>query len=107
MLDKLRAIEDKFLYIQDQLSDPEVAADNKRFSKLNKEYKSLKEVVDVYREYDIVLKNLSEAKEMLSDSEMKDMAQEEIKELNPRKTELEDKLKILSLIHISEPTRPY
>ena len=105
MLDKLRAIEDKFLYIQDQLSDPEVAADNKRFSKLNKEYKSLKEVVDVYREYDIVLKNLSEAKEMLSDSEMKDMAQEEIKELNPRKTELEDKLKILLIPKDPEDTK--
>ena len=105
MLDKLRAIEDKFLYIQDQLSDPEVASDNNRFSKLNKEYKSLQEVVEVYRDYDTVLKNLDEAKEMLSDPEMKEMAQEEIKDLNPRVKELEERLKILLIPKDPEDTK--
>ncbi len=105
MLDKLRAIEDKFLYIQDQLSDPEVASDNNRFSKLNKEYKSLQEVVEVYRDYDTVLKNLEEAKEMLGDSEMKEMAQEEIKNLTPRVKELEERLKILLIPKDPEDTK--
>ncbi len=105
MLDKLRAIEDKFLYIQDQLSDPTVISDNKKWSNLNKEYKGMTEVVNVYREYAKVMSNLDEAKEMLGDPEMKEMAQDEIKALNPQKTELEDKLKILLIPKDPEDTK--
>ncbi len=105
MLDKLRAIEDKFLYIQDQLSDPTVISDNKKWSNLNKEYKGMTEVVNVYREYAKVMSNLDEAKEMLSDPEMKEMAQDEIKSLNPQKTELEERLKILLIPKDPEDTK--
>lgn len=105
MLDKLRAIEDKFLYIQDQLSDPTVISDNKKWSNLNKEYKGMTEVVNVYREYALLMSNLDEAKEMLSDPEMKEMAQEEIKELNPQKSEIEEKLKILLIPKDPEDTK--
>jgi len=105
MLDKLRAIEDKFLYIQDQLSDPSVISDNKKWSNLNKEYKGMTEVVNVYREYAKVMSNLDEAKEMLTDPEMKEMAQEEIKDLNPQKAELEEKLKILLIPKDPEDTK--
>lgn len=105
MLDKLKAIEDKFLYIQDQLSDPSVIADMDKWSKLNKEYKGMQEVVDTYREYANVMGNLDEAKEMLTDPEMKEMAQEELSSLKPQKDQLEERLKILLIPKDPEDTK--
>jgi len=66
-----------------------------RFTKLNKEYKSLQDIVDVYKKYKSVLENIRSAKEMLADEEMKDMAQEELEELIPNQEELEERIKIL------------
>ena len=47
MLDKLTAIYEKYVYIEEQLGDPSVVSDMDRFTKLNKEYKSLQDIVDV------------------------------------------------------------
>ena len=105
MLDKLRAIEDKFLYIQDQLSDPSVIQDMQKWSKLNKEYKGMTKVVETYRSYATVMANLDEAKEMLGDPEMKEMAQEELKSLQPQKAKLEEALKILLIPKDPEDTK--
>lgn len=95
MLDKLEAIKNRYLNLQDQLSDPAVMQDMSQYTKINKEYSSMKGVVEVYEEYSDVLGNIKTSKEMLSDPEMKEMAQMELDELVPRKEELEDKLKIL------------
>ena len=73
MLDKLTAIYEKYVYIEEQLGDPSVVSDMDRFTKLNKEYKSLEEIVKVYKEYKSVLENIDSAKEMLADEEMKDI----------------------------------
>ncbi len=51
MLEKLEAVYAKFKEIELLLSSPEVASDVKRFTKLNKEYKDLEEVVASYHEY--------------------------------------------------------
>jgi len=48
MLDKLHSIFERYVYIEEQLSNPEVVQDMKNYMKLNKEYKDLKEVVTVY-----------------------------------------------------------
>ena len=95
MLDKLTAIYEKYVYIEEQLGDPSVVSDMDRFTKLNKEYKSLQDIVDVYKKYKSVLENIRSAKEMLADEEMKDMAQEELEELIPNQEELEERIKIL------------
>ena len=95
MLDKLTAIYEKYIYIEEQLGDPSVVSDMKRFTKLNKEYKSLEDIVNVYKEYKSVIENIDSAKEMLVDNEMKEMAQEELDELIPQQETLEEKIKIL------------
>ncbi len=95
MLDKLTAIYEKYVYIEEQLGDPSVVSDMDRFTKLNKEYKGLEEIVKVYKEYKSVIENIESAKEMLADEEMKQMAQEELEELIPRQEKLEEKIKIL------------
>ena len=97
MLDKLEAIEGRFYYLEEKLSDPEVVTDMKQFAKINKEYSSLKEIVATIRDYKSVVSNIDSAKEMVSDPdpEMKEMAKMELDELNPRKLAIEEDLKQL------------
>lgn len=76
--------------------DPEVIADNKRYAVLMKEYKDLGKIVEVYKEYKLVVSNLETAKEMLeeeTDPEMKEMAKEELLATQATKDELDEKIK--------------
>lgn len=79
------------------MSDPDVISDPSRFTKINKAYKSLEPIVFKYKEYAQLLGNLDTAKSMLkeSDPEMREMAQDEILTLEPRKTELEEEIRVL------------
>jgi len=97
MIDKLESIVDRFRNLEEQLADPSVISNMDRFKKVNKEYKDLKEVVDVFLEYKKVVEHIQSARELLQekDAELKQMAQAEMDELNPRKEELEEKLKFL------------
>ncbi len=97
MLDKLEAIHEKYIYIEEQLGDPSVVNDMDRYKKLNKEYKGLEEIVSVYKEYKSLLENITSSKEMLADDddEMKQMAKEELQVLEPQQEELEERIKIL------------
>jgi peptide chain release factor 1 len=63
------------------LSSPEVSSDMKRFTKLNKEYRDLEEVVQAYFEYKKLVDGMNEARDILKnekDKEMRDMAKEEL-----------------------------
>lgn len=97
MLDKLEAIEGRFYYLEEKLSDPEVVSDMKQFTKINKEYSGLKEIVSRIGEYKDTLSGIDSAKEMQSDPdpEMKEMAKLELESLEDAKTELEEILKQL------------
>lgn len=98
MVDKLEAIKDRFQYIEEQLSDPEVVSDLRRYKKLNKEYKELGAIVEVYVVYKNLLDNIDTAKEMISeetDHEMKEMAQMELNADEKTRLELEDQIKVL------------
>ncbi len=97
MLVKLEEIYNHFISIEERLSDPSIVSDMKKYSKLNKEYKGLQEVVELYKEYKVLLSNIAGAKEMLADSDkdMQDMAKEELNTLNPKVETLEEKIKYL------------
>jgi peptide chain release factor 1 len=98
MLDKLQAIRDKYIYLEEQLSDPEVVADTDRSKKVNKEYKKLQPIMDAFAQYEKTSANISSAKEILStetDPELREMAREEISALEPEREALEEQLKVL------------
>ncbi|MGB0850000.1 MAG: peptide chain release factor 1 [Bacteroidia bacterium] len=98
MLETLEGIYARFKEVELLLSSPEVASDMKKFTKLNKEYSDLKQIVEKYFEYKNLVSNLSEAKEMLEmsdDPEMKKIAKEEFETLNERQGPLEDEIKML------------
>ncbi|MEO1516081.1 MAG: peptide chain release factor 1 [Bacteroidota bacterium] len=97
MIDKLEAIRDRFQYLEEQLSDPDVISDMSRFKKVNKEYKDLKVIVEAFKEYKQLLGNIDTANEMLKDSdpEMQEMAKAELEELNPQREKMEEDIKLL------------
>ena len=97
MLDKLHSIFERYVYIEEQLSNPEVVQDMKNYMKLNKEYKDLQEVVSIYHEYKDLLGNIANSKEMLKDPdpEMKEMAKMELEEAQAKKEPLEEQIKVL------------
>ena len=98
ILDKLEIVKNRWEEISDQMNDPEVMSDMKRYVKLNKDYKELEPLVTAYKEYKLIIGNLESAKEVLaneSDQEFRDMAKEEIDELVPAKEALEEKIRML------------
>ena len=100
MLEKLEAVYEHFKEIELLLSSPEVSSDMKRFTKLNKEYRDLEEVVEAYFEYKKLIDGINEARDILKnekDKEMRDMAKEELELLEARQPELEEEIRILLL----------
>lgn len=95
MFEKLEIVEKRYDELTLQIGDPEVIANNNEWRKLVKEHSLIEDVVIKYREYKQTLKNLEEAKEMMEDPEMKDLAEEEYYSLKDRVAEIEEELKVL------------
>jgi peptide chain release factor 1 len=98
MLEKLEELYKKWEEIGEQMTDPEVIADMKRFVKLNKDYSELEPIVKAYKEYKDVLENIDSTKEILQtekDDEFREMAKEELSDLQDRKEKLEEEVKLL------------
>lgn len=81
------------------LSDPEIIADQNRFRELSMEYAELEPIASCFSEFRLTSENINEARSMLkeSDADMKEMAEEELKEAEPRLAELESELQKLLL----------
>ncbi len=98
LLEKLEGVKIRFDEIAQQITDPETIADMKRYVKLNKEYKDLEPLIEAYKSYKNVLGNISSSKEILAtedDAELKEMAKEELEELNEQVPKLEEEIKLL------------
>ena len=95
MIERLEATEKKYMDLQKELMSEEVLKDINKTRELSKEMSELEEVVTVYREYKRVIEAIPETKEMLKDDELKDIAKEELKDLEEKKEKLEHDLEIL------------
>ena len=98
MIDKLEKIHERYIEVEDLISDPEVMEDMKKYVKLSKEYKDLEPIILAYKEYKILVDNIYEAKILIkesNDSEMKEMAKLELDSLLPRKDEMDEMIKVL------------
>ena len=96
---QLESVEERFLTLESQLSQPDIASDPKRFAALMQDYAHLKKLVEAWREYKRVEEEIVGAKEMLAedDDEMRELAKAEIAELEPLLPPLEAALKRLLL----------
>ena len=98
LLEKVLGLQEKFDSLQEQLSDPEVISDMKKFVQLNKEYKELMPILEAGNEFKKILENYEMAKEILAtekDEDLREMAKEEIAEIEPTLPEWEEKIKLL------------
>ena len=98
LLEKVLSLEGKFKSIQDQLSDPSVMSDMKKYVQLNKDYKELEPIIQKGHEYEKVVSDLQSAKDIFlneKDEDLREMAREEISELEPRVPALEQEIKLL------------
>ena len=98
LLDKLQHLVTRFQEVGTLITDPGVISDMNRYVKLNKEYSELEKIVDVRNEYKSALDSIAEAKNILeneSDSDLRQLANEELTLNSPKLPELEEKIKLL------------
>ena len=98
LLSKLEAIHFRFVEVGKMITDPDIISDMDRYVKLNKEYRDLEEVDNAYKTYKNILDNLKSSKELLdveTDPEMREMAKMEINELEQKRPEIEEEIKVL------------
>lgn len=98
LLEKLAAIKDKFQYLEEQLSDPSITGDMDKYMKINKEYKSLEPIAKAHDDYKKILDGIEECREILSasdDTDLREMAKEELGVLLDSKEPLEEDIKQL------------
>ncbi len=98
-ISELETIEKRYVELENQLSNPEVYKDKKKYSELAKAHANLEEIVKVYRDYKKVLKAIEENKELLRDpdEDIRELAKSELKELEVQLEDLKKQLKILLL----------
>ena len=95
MFQRLEDVEKRYEELNVLIADPEVISKQTEWKKLMKEHSDIEDIVIKYREYKAVAKNMEEAKEMLNDPEMKELAEMEYEESKEKLPKIEEELKIL------------
>ena len=97
MLAKLEQLSDRLTEIDALLMQPDVASDQENYRKLNREHAELAPVVALYKDFSQVQQDVETAREMLTDPEMKEFAQQEIGEAEEKMSKIEEELQIMLL----------
>ena len=98
MLEKIRIVKQRFDEVSDLIIQPDIITDQKRYVKLNKEYKDLKKLVDKGEVYASLVENINEAEEIIadgSDAEMVEMAKMQMDEAKEELPTLEEEIRFL------------
>ncbi len=98
LLEKVLSLQDKYKKLEEQLADPEVIADMKKFVQLNKDYKELQPIIAAGLEYKRLVDELAQAKDILmyeKYEDLKEMAREEVASIEPKLPEMEQNIKLL------------
>ncbi len=95
MEEKLKAMEEKYNLLSEELMKPDVMSDFSKVKQLSKEQSDLAEVVDKYHEYQDAKQSLEEAKQLVSDPDMRELAEMEIADNEEKISRLEDELQIM------------
>lgn len=95
MFQKLEAVEKRYEELNEKISDPEVIARQDEWKSLMKEHANLVDIVAKFREYKKAKADFEEAKQMVGDPELKELAEMEMENLREKIPHLEEELKIL------------
>jgi peptide chain release factor 1 len=97
MFDRLDQTEARYEDLSRQLGDPTIVNDQENYRKVAKQHRDLEPTVEKFREYRKLRDAIAEAKTMLADADMKEMAEAELADLEPHLTATEEELKVLLL----------
>ena len=97
MQEKLAAIEEKFQTLEKRMQEPEVYSDPSQYAKLAREQKEIQPVVEAFRRYEKARRDMEGARELISDPDLKELAQEEYESAQAKMEQMEDELRILLL----------
>lgn len=95
--EKLLPFLERYDEISKLLSDPSIASDIAKMRELSKEQSSIEPIKEKAQEYIQTIKNIDENRLLLEDNDLGELAKEELKELEPRKIELEEEIRVLLL----------
>ena len=98
MLEKLEAINEKYLQIEKEMNYPAVMQDMKHYVKISKDYKDLQPIIEAYKTYKNVLENIDNAKYVLGnekDEDFKELAKQELSELTEKREKMEEEIRLL------------
>lgn len=98
LLEKLEGLRTRFDEVADLIIQPDVIADQKRYTELGRQYKQLEKIVEVYKKYKKLLSDVEEARAIIadgSDAEMAEMARMQLDEAEPQIAPLEEEIKLL------------
>ncbi len=99
MIDRLEAILVRYDVITKELSNPDVVSNIKKMTELSKEQTRLEDIVSAYKKYKKLIKAIEEDKELIHDSELGEIAREELNSFEREKNNIEENLKIMLLPH--------
>ncbi len=95
MFDKLELVEKRYEELTKMISDPEIINNQSEWQKLVKEHAGIEEVVTKYREYKKVKQEMEDAKEMMQDKDLKELAEDDYYQAKEQLPKIEEELKIL------------
>ena len=98
LIEQLESIKERFEEVSQQITMPEIVSDMAKFKKISKEYRDLEKIVNEYKAYKLILAHIDEAKHIIAnekDEEMREMAKDELDELEPKMEAAIEKLKEL------------
>ncbi len=94
---KLQSFINRYDELSELIISPDILSDIKKMTDLSKEQASIKKIVDAAIEYNSIICDIEDNKMLLEDKELAELAKDELKELEKRKPELEEEIKILLL----------
>ncbi|HHW69024.1 MAG TPA: peptide chain release factor 1 [Tenericutes bacterium] len=97
MIERLTAIETRYNELSNELIKPETIANIKKTMELSKEQAEIREAYEIFQDYKKILEQIEDAKEMIKDPELSDIAKEELALLENEKIITESKIEIILL----------
>ena len=97
LIKKLEDLSARFEKVQELIGDPDLVKDQNKYKEIMREHRYLTELMELYGEYKKVLSGIEEATVLITEEEdhdMKEMAREELRELEERKPQLEEDIKL-------------
>ena len=95
MFDKLNSVEAQYERLMAEMSDPAVQADTTKFRSHSKALSEMQPLVESFREYKAVIAQLTTTEELMTDPDMRELAQEELASLEARRDALLAEIKVL------------